>query len=82
MVTDSTAPLVTAAADEGVPQDAAAAAVGRPVWPPPPTASDAFGAVRVANAVHTGDTSNVTAADVASSARVAAAVWPPPNAPK
>lgn len=57
----------------------------RAVWPPPDapgmavTGTDVRGAFKVAGAMHTGDASNVSARDVAATARVAAAVWPPPQ---
>ena len=43
------------------------------------TGTDVRGAFKVAGAMHTGDASNVSARDVAATARVAAAVWPPPQ---
>uniref|UniRef100_A0A7S2DKP5 Uncharacterized protein n=1 Tax=Haptolina brevifila TaxID=156173 RepID=A0A7S2DKP5_9EUKA len=58
-------------------------AMERPVWPPPnaPLAlgKDLLATGRVAHAVQSGDASNVQPGDVHASARVAAAVWPPPS---
>ena len=56
----------------------------RPVWPPPDapgvfTGDDLRSTARVAGALHSGDARGVSARDVASTARVAAAVWPPPQ---
>ena len=54
-----------------------------PSWPPPANATlsgaNLMSSARVANAVHTGDASGVSANDVVAAARVGASVWPPPQ---
>jgi len=93
LIGEQNAPLVDGTPIDGTPAALASAhldaaplqaALGRPAWPPPNASlalgSDLLATGRVAAAVHSGDVSGVTRNDLASSARVAAAVWPPPPA--
>lgn len=91
LIGEHNAPLVDQQPESAAPVTGAAPslspphvpAMERPVWPPPNASlalgKDLLAAGRVVACAQSGDASNMQPGDVHASARVAAAVWPPPS---